>query len=89
MPSIGDLLWDPCLKVAEAWVCRNDSLTKGVGTTESSEIWLEDVTIHISHEDNGVASGLPGAREAERSQKKASWRQVESPRDSKWQCCWE
>jgi len=43
-------------------VCRNDSLEKGVGATESSEIWLVDVTIHISHEDNGIASSLPGGK---------------------------
>jgi len=53
-------------KHGEAWVCQNDSLARGVGTTESSEICLADVTIHICHENNGIPSGLPrtkGGRE--------------------------
>ena len=49
-------------KCGEAWVHQNDSLTKGVGATESSEICLADVSIHICHENNGIPSGLPRSK---------------------------
>jgi len=49
-------------KCGEAWVCINDSLVEGVGTAESGEICLVDVTIHICHENNGIPSGLPRSK---------------------------
>ncbi len=47
-------------------VCQKDSFMEGMGTTESREVGLLDIAIHISHEDDGVSCGLPrgkGGRE--------------------------
>ncbi len=43
-------------------MCRNDSLVEGVGTAESSEVRLADIAVHVSHENNGIASSLPGGK---------------------------